>query len=161
MKDGLGSIRTDIQGPGGGEVAAAGERSAGGSGARGWSGSGDSGALARGCAVQARPRAGLDCGRPARSGDHHGGDERGGQERLVSRARGVPGRVGQVARELHHRIGRSRGRARQSPGHACRPPAHQGTRARPAAQGPGAGRDGSAAGAVKKVSAIFNTGEDE
>ena len=36
MKDGLGSIRTGIQGQGGGEVAAAAERSAGGSGARGW-----------------------------------------------------------------------------------------------------------------------------
>jgi hypothetical protein len=34
MKDGLGSIRTGIQGQGGSEVAAAGERCAGGGGAR-------------------------------------------------------------------------------------------------------------------------------
>jgi type I restriction enzyme M protein len=65
MKDGLGSIRTGIQRQGGSEVAAAGERSAGGGGARGWHWSGNPGALARGCAVQARPRAGLDCRRPA------------------------------------------------------------------------------------------------
>jgi hypothetical protein len=65
MKDGLGSIRTGIQGQGGGEVAAAGERAAGGGGTRGWHRRGHAGALARGGAVQARPRAGLDCRRPA------------------------------------------------------------------------------------------------
>jgi transposase len=53
MKDGLGSIRTGIQGQGGGEVAGAGERSAGGGGARGWHWGGNPGAMARGCAVQA------------------------------------------------------------------------------------------------------------
>ena len=41
--------------------------------------------------------------------------------------------------------------ARASPaGHTRGPQAHQGTRTRSAAQGPGAGRDGSPAGAVKK-----------
>ena len=47
----------------------------------------NAGALARGCAVQARPRAGLDCGGAARGGDHHGGDDRSEQERVVPRAR--------------------------------------------------------------------------
>ncbi len=65
MKDGLGSIRTDIQGQSGGAVAAAGERSNRRGCARGWDRHGHLGALARGCAVQARPRAGLDRGRPA------------------------------------------------------------------------------------------------
>jgi 3'-phosphoadenosine 5'-phosphosulfate sulfotransferase (PAPS reductase)/FAD synthetase len=65
MKDGLGSIRTGIQGQGGSEVAAAGERDAGGGVARGWHRCGHSRALARRGAVQARPRAGLDCRRPA------------------------------------------------------------------------------------------------
>lgn len=65
MKDGLGSIRTDIQGQGGGAVAAAGERSDRRGCARGWDRDGHLGALARGCAVQARPRAGLDRGWPA------------------------------------------------------------------------------------------------
>ena len=90
------------------------------------------------------PRGGaLDCGRPARGRDHHRGHERGGQERLVPRARGVPGRAGPVASQLHHRTGRPRGRARQPLCHARRPQAHQAARARGAAQGPGAGRDGS------------------
>jgi hypothetical protein len=65
MKDESGSIRTSIQRPSGSEVAAAGEFGAGGGGARSWHWSGNTGALARGCAVQARPRAGLDCARPA------------------------------------------------------------------------------------------------
>ena len=65
MKDGLGSIRTDIQRQSGGAVAAAGERSDRRGCARGWDRDGHLGALARGCAVQARPRAGLDRGRPA------------------------------------------------------------------------------------------------
>ena len=65
MKDGLGSIRTDIQGQGGGAVAAAGERSNRPGCARSWGRHGHLGALARGCEVQARPRAGLDLGRPA------------------------------------------------------------------------------------------------
>ena len=34
----------------------------------------------------------MDCARPTGGGDCHRFDERGGQERLVSRARGVPGR---------------------------------------------------------------------
>jgi hypothetical protein len=53
MKDESGSIRTDIQGQGGSEVAAAAERITGGGGARSWRWCGNSGALARGCAVQA------------------------------------------------------------------------------------------------------------
>lgn len=65
MKDELGPIRTGIQGQSGSEVAAAGERGAGGGGARGWCWGGHPGAVAGGRAVQARPRAGLDCGRPA------------------------------------------------------------------------------------------------
>lgn len=65
MKDGSGSIRTGIQGQSGSEVAAAGERCGGGSGTRRRYCGEDVGAMARGCAVQARPRAGLDCGRPA------------------------------------------------------------------------------------------------
>ena len=60
MKDELGSIRTDIQGQSGGAVAAARERSDRRGCARGWDRHGHPGALARGCAVQARPRAGLD-----------------------------------------------------------------------------------------------------
>jgi wobble nucleotide-excising tRNase len=63
MKDGIGSIRTSIQRQGGSEVAAAGERRAGSGGAGSWDWRGNAGALARGCAVQARPRAGLDSGR--------------------------------------------------------------------------------------------------
>lgn len=65
MKDESGSIRTSIQGPSGSKVAAAGEFGAGGGGARSWHWSGNTGALARGCAVHARPRAGMDCARPA------------------------------------------------------------------------------------------------
>jgi quaternary ammonium compound-resistance protein SugE len=64
MKDGLGSIRTDIQRQSGGAIAAARERSDRRGCARGWDRDGHLGALARGCAVQARPRAGLDRGRP-------------------------------------------------------------------------------------------------
>ena len=58
MKDGLGSIRTDIQRQSGGAVAAAGERSDRLGCARGWDRRRHLGALARGCAVQARPRGG-------------------------------------------------------------------------------------------------------
>lgn len=47
MKEELGSIRTDIQKQGGGEIAAAGERSTRRSGTRGRSGSGNAGALER------------------------------------------------------------------------------------------------------------------
>jgi hypothetical protein len=65
MKEDSGSIRTGIQRQGGSEIAATRERSAGGGGAGSWHWSGNPGALARGCAVQARPRAGLDCRRPA------------------------------------------------------------------------------------------------
>jgi IS5 family transposase len=65
MKDDSGSIRTIIQEQGGGAVAAAGERGAGGGGAGSRCWSGNPGALARGCAGEARPRAGLACGRPA------------------------------------------------------------------------------------------------
>lgn len=64
MKDDSGSIRTIIQGQGSGQAATAGERGGRGGGAGGWCWSSNPGALARGCAVQARPRAGLDCGRP-------------------------------------------------------------------------------------------------
>ena len=53
MKDDSGSIRTIIQEQGGGAVAAAGERGAGGGGAGSRCWSGNPGALARGCAVQA------------------------------------------------------------------------------------------------------------
>lgn len=50
MKDGLGSIRTDIQGQSGGAVAAAGERSDRRGCARDWGQRWDFGALARGSA---------------------------------------------------------------------------------------------------------------
>src|ERR1035438_1273438 len=80
-----------------------------------------------------------------------GGNERGGQERLVPRTRRISGRARQVAWQLHQRAGRSRGRSGQPAGHAGRPQAHQGTRARLAAQGSGAGRDGGPVGAVKKT----------
>ena len=66
-----------------------------------------------------------------------------------------------MARECHHRAGRARGAAGHPAGHASRPQAHQGARARVAAQGPRPGRDGGALGAVKKVQAIFNMGEGE
>ena len=65
MKDGHGSTRTGIQGQGGCEVAAPGERGAGGGGARCGPRSGTPAALGRRCAVQACPRAGLDWGRAA------------------------------------------------------------------------------------------------
>ena len=113
-------------------------------GAQGWCWSGNPGALARRCAVQSRPRPGLDCGRPVSCRDFHRSDERCGQERLVPPARRVSGRSGQGAGRWHHRVGPSRGPARQSPGHACPPQAHQETRARAAAQKPGTGGDGAA-----------------
>ena len=81
---------------------------------------------------------------------YHGGPERGGQERVVPRARRVPDRAGQVASELHRRTGSTRGGAGQPASHAGRPQAHQGARTRLAAQRPSPGRDGSSLGAVKK-----------
>jgi hypothetical protein len=65
MKDKLGSIRTDIQRQSGSAVAAAGERSDRRGCAGDWDRCRHLGALARAGAVQARPRAGLDRGRPA------------------------------------------------------------------------------------------------
>lgn len=65
MKDGIGSIRTGIHGQGGGEVAAAGERTAGSGVAGNGRRRGCAGAVARQGAVHARPRAGMDCRRPA------------------------------------------------------------------------------------------------
>lgn len=67
----------------------------------------------------------------------------------MPRVRRLLGLVGHVACKLHHGAGRPQVRARQPADHTCRPQAHQGARARPVAQGPGAGRDGGAAGAVK------------
>jgi transposase len=55
-------------------------------------------------------------------------------------------------RALHRRAGLARRGARQPAGHTARPQAHQGTRTRPAAQGPGACRDRNPAGAVQKKS---------
>jgi transposase len=63
MKDGLGSIRTDIQGQGAGAVAAAGERIDRLGCAGGWDRRRHLGALARGCTVQARGRAWTAAGR--------------------------------------------------------------------------------------------------
>jgi hypothetical protein len=60
MKDFSGSIRTSIQRQSGGQVVAAGERSVGGGLAGDRYCGRNPGALAHGCAVQARPRAGLD-----------------------------------------------------------------------------------------------------
>jgi DNA-sulfur modification-associated len=64
MKDDSGSIRTSIQGQSGSDVASAGERDVGTGCAGSWRWGGNTGAVARGCAVQAPPRAALDCGRP-------------------------------------------------------------------------------------------------
>jgi hypothetical protein len=58
----------------------------------------------------------------------------------------VPGRVGQVACERHHRACRRRGHRDPPAGHACGAQADQSARARPAAQGPRAGRDGGRTG---------------
>src|SRR5439155_21049694 len=55
-----------------------------------------------------------------------------------------------VAPERHASAGRARGGACQSAADQARSPAHQGARARAAAQGPRSGRDSRAAGAVKK-----------
>jgi hypothetical protein len=59
-------------------------------------------------------------------------------------------RAGQVARQLHHGAGRRPRTCAPARRPRGRPQAHQGARARSAAQGPGAGGDGGAAGAVKK-----------
>jgi putative transposase len=150
MKDGLGSIRTGIQGQGGGEVAAAGERAAGGGGTRGWHRRGHAGTLARGCAVQARPRAGLDCGARLEAVITTAAMNEAAKSAWCREHGVYPADLDKWRASCHHRLGRPRGRARQPAGHARRPQADQGARARPAAQGPGAGRDGSAAGAVKK-----------
>ncbi len=79
-----------------------------------------------GGAVKARPRAGLDCERAAGGGDHDGGVERSGHERVVPGARRVPGAAQAVALELHGGAGGARGSPCESAGDPTRPQAHQG-----------------------------------
>ena len=85
MKDGLGSIRTDIQRQGGGAVAAAGERGDRRGCARGWDRRRDLGALARGCALQARPRAASACS-IARAAKRRAAETSGSRSGACSRA---------------------------------------------------------------------------
>ena len=103
----------------------------------------------------------MDSGGASGGGDCHGSAGRDRQERLVSRTRCLSGRATQMAEQCDHGTGRA-GRAQSQPtGHPARQETDQGTRTRVVAQGPGTRRNRSSAGALEKVAAIFNKGEDE
>lgn len=114
-------------------------------------------ALACAGAGQARGRARVDGRGPPGSGDCHGCPGRDRPQRVVPRARRVRAAVAAVARQRHAGAGAARGGPRQPVADPARPAAHQGARTRAAAQGAGPGRDGGAAGAVKKSTTSTTT----
>jgi len=92
-KDENGPIRTSIQRQGAGPLAGARERSAARGRARAGRWGLDPRTLARAGTEQTGPRAGLECRQSTRSRHHHGGPQRGRQERVVPRARRIPERA--------------------------------------------------------------------
>ena len=82
-------------------------------------------------------------------------------QRLVPRERGFPLGPRAVARERDGGAGAARGSAGDGAGDACRSSADQGAGEGPQTQGEGTGGDHSAAGAEKKLQAIFQESGDE
>ncbi len=103
----------------------------------------------------------MDSGGPSGGGADDCGHGRSRQERLVPRARRVPAGAGELEGGGHAGAGLA-GQGRHAEIGQGGAPAHQGARA--AAQGQGPVRGGGTAGALKKLSAIFDRkdeGEDE
>ncbi|MBH2008470.1 MAG: hypothetical protein I8H71_02095 [Xanthomonadaceae bacterium] len=92
---------------------------------------------------------------------YHGGDERGKQKRLVPRAWCVSGRSGQMAGELHHRAGRPAGCARQPAGHTRGPQTLKEFERDLLRKDRALAEMAALLVLSKKVSEIFNRGEDE
>jgi hypothetical protein len=161
MRDRHGTVRTSIQGSSGGEVAAAGERFSGRSGAGSWHRSTNAGALAKRCAVHAGSRAGMDSGGSARGSDCHSGSGRDGTQCLVPRAWRISQGTCPVARKRHPGAGCARGCTSQPSANQARSPAHQGTRARGIAQGQGVAETAALLVLSRKLEAIFNTDKGE